>query len=243
MPARSSTGYAFNRTRQAYLATRLRMAGTHWSRLRGLMGTAAGHVSCTGMACGSFLSRGVHTFAMRFPIDVVYLDGDKVVVHLEDEFAALARCPDSAAGRFGARVTGPHSAVPPELRSGMKLRLPWERQAKSERRTQISGRMVVAVGRIPHRHRPRAGQIAPAPGRRGPDRHVSRVGGCCFRARLSCCYWSLVIVVPAKLASLQPYEAPAQAQVRRNLLFRQRASAHRRCWRRGGWSFRPLRRA
>jgi len=29
-------------------------------------------------------SRGVHTFAMRFPIDVIYLDSDKVVVHLEE---------------------------------------------------------------------------------------------------------------------------------------------------------------
>jgi uncharacterized membrane protein (UPF0127 family) len=28
-------------------------------------------------------SRGVHTLAMRFPIDVVYLDRDKRVVHLE----------------------------------------------------------------------------------------------------------------------------------------------------------------
>jgi uncharacterized membrane protein (UPF0127 family) len=28
-------------------------------------------------------SRGVHTLAMRFPIDVVYLDEDRRVVHLE----------------------------------------------------------------------------------------------------------------------------------------------------------------
>jgi uncharacterized membrane protein (UPF0127 family) len=30
-------------------------------------------------------SHGVHTLAMRFSIDVVYLDGDKVVVHLEED--------------------------------------------------------------------------------------------------------------------------------------------------------------
>jgi len=30
-------------------------------------------------------SRGVHTFAMRFPIDVVYLDEDKVVIHAEQD--------------------------------------------------------------------------------------------------------------------------------------------------------------
>ncbi len=33
MSAGRSQGFAFNRTRQAYLATRLRVAGTHWSRL------------------------------------------------------------------------------------------------------------------------------------------------------------------------------------------------------------------
>jgi hypothetical protein len=30
-------------------------------------------------------SRGVHTFAMRFPIDVVYLDRERFVVHVEEE--------------------------------------------------------------------------------------------------------------------------------------------------------------
>jgi hypothetical protein len=30
-------------------------------------------------------SRGVHTFAMRFPIDVVYLDQERLVIHMEEE--------------------------------------------------------------------------------------------------------------------------------------------------------------
>jgi uncharacterized protein len=82
MSVSNSTGYAFNRTRQAYLATHLAVAGTHWARFRGLM--------CTEMAkfpAGNGLwivpCHGVHTFAMNFPIDVLYLDTDKVVVHLE----------------------------------------------------------------------------------------------------------------------------------------------------------------
>ena len=29
-------------------------------------------------------SRGVHTFAMRFPVDVLYLNREKMVVHLEE---------------------------------------------------------------------------------------------------------------------------------------------------------------
>ena len=77
------TGYAINRTRHSFLAKHLRIADTHWSRFRGLMGTDAG-----GFPAGQGLwivpSRGVHTFAMRFPIDVVYLDNDKTVVYLQE---------------------------------------------------------------------------------------------------------------------------------------------------------------
>src|SRR5262249_30933060 len=77
-----STGYAFNRTRQTYLATQLHIAGTHWSRLRGLMCTDAAKFPA-GQGLWIVPSRGVHTFAMRFPIDVLYLDGSKVVIHVE----------------------------------------------------------------------------------------------------------------------------------------------------------------
>lgn len=80
--SRNSTGYAFNRTRQAYLATRLTIAGSHWSRLRGLMWTDAKDFFA-GQGLWIVPSHGVHTFAMRFPIDALYLNRDKVVVHLE----------------------------------------------------------------------------------------------------------------------------------------------------------------
>jgi uncharacterized membrane protein (UPF0127 family) len=83
MPAPGPTGYAFNRTRHTYLATQLSIAGTHWSRLRGLMCRDAAHFP-SGQGLWIVPSRGVHTFAMRFPIDVIYLDADKVVVHLEE---------------------------------------------------------------------------------------------------------------------------------------------------------------
>src|SRR5437870_11264519 len=78
------TAYAFNRTREAYLATQLRIAGTHWSRFRGLMCADASSFP-VGRGLWLVPSRGVHTFAMRFPIDVLYLDRDKTVVHLRSE--------------------------------------------------------------------------------------------------------------------------------------------------------------
>jgi uncharacterized protein len=82
MAARGPMGYAFNRTRRAYLATHLRFAQTHWSRLRGLMCTQSSAFS-HGQGLWIAPSHGVHTFAMRFPIDVVYLSRDRTVVHLE----------------------------------------------------------------------------------------------------------------------------------------------------------------
>lgn len=78
----SSTGYAFNRTRNAYLATHLSVAGTHWTRLCGLMGKDAASFSA-GNGLWIVPSRGVHTLAMKFPIDVLYLDKNKCVVHVE----------------------------------------------------------------------------------------------------------------------------------------------------------------
>ena len=84
MPQPGPTAYAFNRTRSTYLATDLVIARTHWSRFRGLMATNA---SAFPPGRGLWLnpSHGIHTFAMRFPIDAVYLDRDRIVVHIEED--------------------------------------------------------------------------------------------------------------------------------------------------------------
>jgi uncharacterized protein len=79
-------GYAFNRTRRHYLATRLSVADTHWSRLRGLIGKTS---SDFRQEHGLWIvpCRGVHTLGMRFPIDVIYLTSENVVLHLEQGLA------------------------------------------------------------------------------------------------------------------------------------------------------------
>ena len=83
MPAHGASGCAFNRTRTTYLATDLLIARTHWSRFRGLMATNAANFR-HGQGLWILPSHGVHTFAMRFPIDVVYLDRDRIVIHIEE---------------------------------------------------------------------------------------------------------------------------------------------------------------
>lgn len=84
MPASNPPkGYAFNRTRQAFLATELLVADTHWTRLRGLIGT---RTEDFGFGHGLWIvpCSGVHTLGMRYPIDLVYLSDDKTVLHVEE---------------------------------------------------------------------------------------------------------------------------------------------------------------
>src|ERR1700690_4403571 len=76
-------GYAFNVTRTTYLATDLMIARTHWSRFRGLMATDESEF-LRGQGLWISPSHGIHTFAMRFPIDAVYLDRERIVVHIEE---------------------------------------------------------------------------------------------------------------------------------------------------------------
>jgi uncharacterized membrane protein (UPF0127 family) len=70
---------AFNRTRGTCLADDVRIARTHWSRLRGLTGIGQ-TAFLPGQALWIVPCRGVHTLAMRFPLDLIYLDRDGVVV-------------------------------------------------------------------------------------------------------------------------------------------------------------------
>jgi uncharacterized protein len=84
MAVLSSQGQAFNQTRQAYLATALAVADTHWSRLRGLLGCKS---SDFGHGFGLWIvpCHGVHTLGMGFPIDVIYLDQVLTVIEIRRE--------------------------------------------------------------------------------------------------------------------------------------------------------------
>ena len=77
------SGFAFNTTRQAFLASHLRRADTHLSRLVGLMGTPPGALT-SGKGLWIVPSHGVHTFGMRYAIDLVYLNQQLEVIHTEE---------------------------------------------------------------------------------------------------------------------------------------------------------------
>jgi uncharacterized membrane protein (UPF0127 family) len=77
-----SQGQAFNKTRQAYLATSLAVADTHWTRLRGLLGVSANDFR-NGYGLWIVPCHGVHTIGMGFAIDVVYLDRSMTVIDIQ----------------------------------------------------------------------------------------------------------------------------------------------------------------
>jgi uncharacterized membrane protein (UPF0127 family) len=77
-------GQAFNRTRQAHLATALAVANTHWRRLRGLL-SLNGHDFPNGSGLWIVPCCGVHTLGMAFPIDVLYLDRGLKVVGIQSD--------------------------------------------------------------------------------------------------------------------------------------------------------------
>jgi uncharacterized membrane protein (UPF0127 family) len=80
----SSQGRAFNQTRQAYLATALAVADTHWTRLRGLLGLRSSDFR-NGSGLWIVPCHGVHTLGMGFPIDVIYLDRAMTVIHIQHD--------------------------------------------------------------------------------------------------------------------------------------------------------------
>jgi uncharacterized membrane protein (UPF0127 family) len=80
----SSPGQAYNQTRQVFLATALAVADTHWTRLRGLLGTRSSDFR-NGSGLWIVPSHGVHTLGMAFPIDVVFLDESLTVIDVQCE--------------------------------------------------------------------------------------------------------------------------------------------------------------
>jgi uncharacterized protein len=84
MSGSSAPGQAFNRTRQAYLATELCVAHTHWTRLRGLLGRDSDDFR-NGSGLWIVPCHGVHTLGMGFPIDVIYLDREMNVIHVQPD--------------------------------------------------------------------------------------------------------------------------------------------------------------
>jgi uncharacterized protein len=68
-----------DRSSGSVLADRVRIAATHWSRLRGLLGTRE---LPAGDGLWILPCRQIHMFGMRYAIDAVFLDAEQRVVEV-----------------------------------------------------------------------------------------------------------------------------------------------------------------
>lgn len=75
--------YVYNQSRESLIATEVSVANTYWTRLVGLLGKTSKWAS-GGRGLWIVPSHGVHTIGMLFPIDLIFLDHQKQVVHLEE---------------------------------------------------------------------------------------------------------------------------------------------------------------
>jgi uncharacterized membrane protein (UPF0127 family) len=73
----------YNKTRQTFLATETAVADSYLLRLVGLLGKTKQWAQ-PGRGLWIVPSRGVHTIGMLFPIDLIFLDKGKEVVHIEE---------------------------------------------------------------------------------------------------------------------------------------------------------------
>ena len=75
--------FVYNKTRETFVATEAKVADGYFSRLVGLLGKTR-RWARPGQGLWIVPSHGVHTIGMLFPLDVMFLDHRKVVVHVEE---------------------------------------------------------------------------------------------------------------------------------------------------------------
>jgi uncharacterized membrane protein (UPF0127 family) len=75
--------YVYNKTRETFVATDTGVADNYLRRLVGLLGKSRRWAN-NGSGLWIVPCKGVHTIGMMFPIDLIFLDKDHEVVHLEE---------------------------------------------------------------------------------------------------------------------------------------------------------------
>jgi uncharacterized membrane protein (UPF0127 family) len=85
--------YVYNETRQSFLSLHVTVADTFFTSLKGLVGKKT-----LKKDEGLWLipSKGIHTLGVLFPIDLVYLDAHRKVIHLVEHLRPFRFAPIKA---------------------------------------------------------------------------------------------------------------------------------------------------
>jgi uncharacterized membrane protein (UPF0127 family) len=91
----AKTYCVFNQTRESFLSLNVALTDTHFGRLKGLVG----RLRLKGDE-GIWVvpSQGVHTIGVLFAVDLIYLDKDNRVIHLDESFGSFRIGPVRSAG-------------------------------------------------------------------------------------------------------------------------------------------------
>lgn len=80
---KSLSVYVYNKTRETFVATEATVADSYVRRLVGLLGKTRRWAQF-GRGLWIVPSQGVHTIGMMFPIDLIFLNKKKEVIHVEE---------------------------------------------------------------------------------------------------------------------------------------------------------------
>ncbi len=75
--------YVYNQTRETFVATEVSVANNYLLRLVGLLGKTARWAQ-PGRGLLIIPCHGVHTLGMMFPLDLIFLNREKRVIHIEE---------------------------------------------------------------------------------------------------------------------------------------------------------------
>ncbi|HWR13552.1 MAG TPA: DUF192 domain-containing protein [Terriglobales bacterium] len=149
MPVQKENNYyAYNRTQESFAATDVKVADGYFSRLVGLLGKTK-RWARDGRGLWIVPSKGVHTLGMLFPIDVVFLDKNQVVVHVEEHLrpfriskvslkaSSVLELPAHTIFRSGTRVGDQFDIKPvPQFQSSPKIKQEKAESAKPKTNQQ-----------------------------------------------------------------------------------------------------------
>jgi hypothetical protein len=131
--------YVYNQTRETFVATEVTVANNHILRLVGLLGKTARWAQ-PGKGLWIVPCRGIHTLGMMFPIDLVFLNREKQVIHIEEYMRPfrISRVLRKAASVLELPV---HTIYRSGTREGDRLEIAWLRNELTESNPTVSRRV------------------------------------------------------------------------------------------------------
>ena len=131
--------YVYNQTRETFVATEVSVANNYVLRLVGLLGKTARWAQ-PGRGLWIVPCRGVHTLGMMFPLDLVFLNREKQVIHIAEYVRPfrISKVFRKAASVLELPV---HTIYRSGTREGDRLEIAWLRNERAENTPTVSRRV------------------------------------------------------------------------------------------------------